>query len=117
MKGLTLNQVGNEGFEKATPTRGGPAVILGNRYFIFSFSGNRLVVLIVTPTLPAFTDPFRRKINIHNIIDWLTKKGCTTYHGLRPSVVLGFHRLCQNCELPREADFEPIFSGTVFAQE
>ena len=38
---------------------------------MLSWSGNRLELLIVTPTLPAITDPFRRKINIHNIMDWL----------------------------------------------
>ena len=35
-----------------------------------SWSGNRLELLIVTPTLPANTDAFRRTINIHNIMDW-----------------------------------------------
>ena len=35
-----------------------------------SWSCNRLELLIVTPTPPAITDPFRRKINSHNIMDW-----------------------------------------------
>ena len=44
---------------------------LGSRNLKFSWSGNRLELLIVTPTLLAITDPFRRKINTHDNLDWL----------------------------------------------
>jgi len=56
---------------------------LASRNLAFFSYGNRFELLIVTLTLPAITDSFRRKINIHNIMDWLhpltSKDSVTTF--------------------------------------
>ena len=43
----------------------------GKRYRFIVRVCDRLELLIVTLTLPATTDPFRPKLNIHNITDQL----------------------------------------------
>jgi hypothetical protein len=44
---------------------------LGSCNLTISWLHNRLVVLTVTLTHPATTAPYRLKMNIHNIMDWL----------------------------------------------
>jgi hypothetical protein len=43
----------------------------GSHNLKFSWSGNRLELLIVTPTLLAITDPFSRKTNTHDNLNRL----------------------------------------------
>ena len=49
---------------------GEPRFIWARHNLTLYWSGNRLELLIVTPTLPAITDLIRQQIDIHKIMGW-----------------------------------------------